>query len=149
MEEQPTVNTSSTNEPSMITATIRHTALVYMHSISTLTPFSKSYTRSLILELQSKLSKVPLSRWKQMPGIFFWILMVASSSPCWNGSNVVGRMWRRKVSVTGLVITFVDFNLAIMHARAFYKVQRWIAEEGEKTPDVLGHYYDAAECGVM
>ncbi|KAH8592680.1 hypothetical protein B0O99DRAFT_716556, partial [Bisporella sp. PMI_857] len=120
-EEHPTVDTSSSDEQSIITATIRHTALVYMHSLSTLTPFSKSYTRSLILELQSKLSKVPLSRWKQMPGIFFWILMVASSSPCWNSSNVVGRMWRRKALVTWLVIMFVDSNLAIMHARAFYK----------------------------
>jgi hypothetical protein len=128
---------------------IRQTALVYTTSIATLTPFSKTYTTTLIRSLEVKLNKVPLSRWKQMPGLFFWILIVACPISCWRDSEREGRFWRRKMSVAALVIGLENFYLAAMPMRSFYKVQRWIAEEAEEHPDIIGHYYGAAECVTM
>lgn len=136
-------------EDHIITAIIHQTAIVYTTAIATLTPVSKIYTPTLILSLQEKLSKVPLGRWQQMPGIFFWIIAVACPISCWQDYEREGRFWRRKMSVAAVVIWLENFHLAIMQMRSFYKVQRWIAEEGERNPDIMGHFYDAAECEVM
>jgi hypothetical protein len=136
-------------EQNTITDIIRQTALVFTTSIATLTPFSKTYTDKLVHELQKKLNKVPLSRWKQIPALFFWILAIACPSNCWRNCELQGRFWRRKMSVAALVISLETFNLGVMQMRFIYKVQRWIAEEAEKNPDIVGHYYNTAECMTM
>lgn len=73
--------------------------------------------------------KVSLSRWKKIPGIFLWIMLVLCPS---SKSDKRGRFIRRKMAVAGLSIGFEDFPLGISFLRAFWLVQRWIvAQRGD------------------
>jgi hypothetical protein len=84
-------------------------------------------------ELYSSILRVPLTRWKEIPGIFLWILLVAAPS---SGNDAQGRFLKKKMAVAGMSIGLEDFNLATGHLRAFWKVQRWIAKESQKIEEV-------------
>ena len=117
---------------------IRTTALIYTNCIATLTPFTNAYTPSALQSILSKISTVGLSRWKEIPGTFLWILLVACPS---SGNDLQGRFLKKKMAVTGMTIGMEDFGLAIGFLRAFWKVQRWVAREREKgviDPVILG-----------
>jgi hypothetical protein len=105
------------------------TAKIYSSSISTSTPTSSLYTPLLLIHLQSYISLVGLARWKEMPGIFLWTLLVACPGV---GEDHQGRFLRRKMAVTGMSIGMEDFGLAISQLKAFWKVQRWVARERER-----------------
>lgn len=113
-------------ESDLILDIIRNTALVFSNCIATLTPFANAYRESKLLELLDKISAAGLARWKEIPGIFLWILLVACPS---SGNDLQGRFLRKKMAVTGMSIGMEDFGLAIACLRAFWKVQRWIAKE--------------------
>jgi hypothetical protein len=115
-------------ESELILDIIRAAALIYSKCIATLSPFTNAYTEVELLELLDKISAVGLARWKEIPGIFLWILLVACPS---SGNDLQGRFLRKKMAVTGMSIGMEDFDLAIACLRAFWKVQRWIAKERE------------------
>jgi hypothetical protein len=119
-------NISDTLEADPILEIIRITALTYTNCISTLTPFTDAYTPTQLFSLLDKISVVGLSRWKEIPGIFLWILLVACPSA---GNDLQGRFLKKKMAVTGMTIGMEDFGLSIGCLRAFWKVQRWIARE--------------------
>jgi hypothetical protein len=131
-------NVSSSLEKELVLNIILTTALVYTNCIATLTPFTNAYTPSQLLSLLDKISAVGLTRWKEVPGIFLWILLVACPS---SGNDLQGRFLKKKMAVTGMTIGMEDFSLAIGCLRAFWKVQRWIAKEREREvidPVILG-----------
>lgn len=122
------LNKADTEESTLLTI-IHTTALLYTHTISTLSPFMRAYPPASLTQLLSQVSSVPLSRWKAIPGIFFWILLVAAPSA---GNDCEGRWLKKKMAVTGMTIGMSDFRLAIAYLRAFWKVQRWVARERER-----------------
>lgn len=69
-----------------------------------------------------------MSRWKEIPGIFQWILLVLCPS-C--SEAIEDRRLQKKMAVTGMAIGLEGFGLGIEYLKAFYGVQRWIAEEIE------------------
>jgi hypothetical protein len=70
-----------------------------------------------------------LARWKELPGIFLWILLVACPG---TKNDPQGRFLRKKMAVAGMAIGMEDFNLATSYLRVFWMVQRWIARAGGK-----------------
>ncbi|KAE9378640.1 hypothetical protein N431DRAFT_363266 [Stipitochalara longipes BDJ] len=132
------INISQTPGADLVFDIIRTTALIYTNCIATLTPFTNAYTPDGLLSILDKIATVGLSRWKEMPGIFLWILLVACPSA---GDDLQGRFLRKKMAVTGMTIGMEDFGLAIGCLRAFWKVQRWISRERERRvidPLILG-----------
>lgn len=65
-------------ENKVIETTIHHAAMVYTSSIATLTPFSTPSKNSVmhIARIKEGIRKVGMGRWKEIPGIFLWILIV-------------------------------------------------------------------------
>jgi hypothetical protein len=123
------ITVSGIPESELILEIIRRSAVVYSKCIATLSPFTNAYMQSELLEILEKISAVGLERWKEMPGIFLWILLVVCPS---SGNDLQGRFLRKKMAVTGMSIGMEDFGLAIACLRAFWKVQRWIANERAK-----------------
>ena len=116
-----------------ITETIRLASLIYSLSILSLTPFCSSRKMALLQDLYYNLTQVSLAQWKEIPGIFLWILLIAAPS---SGNDAQGRFLKKKMAVAGMSIGLEDFNLATGHLRAFWKVQRWIAMENERIEEV-------------
>lgn len=121
----------SPSEADLITSTIHLAALLHTRSIATLTPISRLSGPFVgqLEELYTTMRKVSLSRWKETPGIFLWIMLVLCPSSV---SDRRGRFIRRKMAVTGLSIGFEDFPLGISYLRGFWLVQRWIERESQR-----------------
>jgi len=120
--------TSTSPEVDVVADTIHIASLAYTSAIMNLTPFSQSLERPMIRDLNRNLAAVPMARWKEIPGIFLWILLVMCPS---SHDDVQGRWLRRKMAVAGMAIGLEEFSLGIMYLQAFWKVQRWIAREIE------------------
>ncbi|PVH87141.1 hypothetical protein DL98DRAFT_566878 [Cadophora sp. DSE1049] len=118
---------SITPTSDIIIDTIRLSALVYTSAIQTLTPLSQNFSPDLQERMYSNLSLVGLHNWKEIPGIFLWILLVAA--PCAKDDHR-GRFLRKQMACTGMAIGLEDFLLGTACLRAFWLVQRWIAREG-------------------
>jgi hypothetical protein len=114
------------SETEVIHEAIRIATLIYTNCIMTLIPFFNSSDKLLLQILYETVMRVPLSRWKEIPGIFLWILLVAAPS---SGNDAQGRFLKKKMAVAGMSIGLENFNLATGHLRAFWIVQRWIARE--------------------
>ncbi|KAK0104453.1 hypothetical protein ONS95_004742 [Cadophora gregata] len=127
---------SITPTSDIIIDTIRLSALVYTSAIQTLTPLSQNFPPDLQERMHSNISLVGLRNWKEIPGIFLWILLVAT--PCAK-DDYRGRFLRKQMACTGMAIGLEDFLLGTACLRAFWLVQRWIAREGgEGCLDVEG-----------
>jgi hypothetical protein len=123
------VTDSGSLESDYMLNTIQLAALIYSWSIMNVSPISQFEQISVREQLFSQMMQVSLSRWKNMPGIFLWILLVACPG---SKNDIQGRFLRRKMAVAGMAIGLEDFDLAISYLRAFWLVQRWVACEGEK-----------------
>ena len=115
---------TSKTETELINSSVRLSALVYTSCIVSLTPFTQ--VTHHLAEIKKHISRVPMSRWKNIPGIFLWILMVISPT-C--GPGIDDRKWRKKMPVTAMAIGLEGFGLGIAYLRANWLVQRWIARE--------------------
>lgn len=64
--------------------------------------------------------------WKELAGVFLWILLVACPS---TRGDVMGQWIQRKMAGSGMMIALKDYGLVISALRAFWRVQRWIDKE--------------------
>jgi hypothetical protein len=136
LEQIPIPTIPEPSESDIILTILRTTALTFTHCIATLSPFTNAYTPSALSSLLSQISSIPLIRWKQIPGIFLWVLLVACPS-AGNTDEVQGRWLKKKMAVTGMTIGMSDFRLAIGGLRGFWKVQRWVARERKEWEKVV------------
>ncbi|KAH8594201.1 hypothetical protein B0O99DRAFT_687841 [Bisporella sp. PMI_857] len=122
-------SSSSTTETSLITTTVHFAALTYVTSISTLTPLSSleppAYLSSPTIQqmFHTTICAVSLSRWKQLPGIFLWILLVISPS-CRN--TRLEWFAKSKMTVTALLMSLEDFDIARSCLDSFWRVGAWV-----------------------
>lgn len=118
----------TSSQQQLMTSILRQTAQFYTTSIATLTPFSTPSAASLLhlSKVKFNIAKVDLKRWKEIPGIFLWVLLVICPSL---GEDMEDRRLRKKMAVTGMAIGLEGFNLGIEYLKAHWKVQRWIANE--------------------
>jgi hypothetical protein len=129
----PPNSSSLTTENSLITTTIYLAAHTYVTSISTLTPLSSldppAYLSSPTIQqtFYTSICAVSLSRWKQIPGVFLWILLVASPT---SGNNPLGRWLKRKMAVAALSMSVEDFDLARSCLDGFWRVGAWVRNAG-------------------
>lgn len=131
--------TSSNDEIDFIYETCRIAAFAYSLSISSRIPFSQGYFRDdeRCQDFYSKIWKVSLTRWKKIPGIFLWILLVAF--PRTGGLYLKTNMGITAAYVTALSIAVQDFDVAIGCFRAIWTVQRWIMRQGADEKDLISN----------
>ena len=104
----------------------RSTALIYSTAILTRTPLSLSCTPSLFHSLWASMWRVPLPRWKQIPGIFIWILLVASP---YARDKPEGRFFKALTPATMMAMGVVDWDTVVETLRGFLAAQRWLGGE--------------------
>lgn len=120
--------TAATSEREWILETIRIAALIYSWSIKSVRQISRFDDTEILEGAYLALTRVSMTTWKKIPGIFLWVMLVAAPNAA---PDAKGRFVRRKMAVTGLSIGFEDFVLGISYLKAFWSVQQWIAKEGD------------------
>jgi hypothetical protein len=119
-------------EQLQIEQAVRLAAKLYSRAISSITMLSATPTRSVQDDLYAATMSVSLTRWKAIPGIFLWIMLVLCPG---TKNDLRGRFIRRKMAVTGLSIGFEDFRMGIPYLRGFWLVQRWIVRQREEAEE--------------
>jgi hypothetical protein len=126
--------TSDISRTELVYRIICSVAMTYSSCIMSLTPFTGVYDDLKLEELYFNVMKVGLERWREIPGIFLWILLVICPSV---GDDKKGRFFKHKMAVTGMSIAMEDFNLATAYLRAFWRVQRWVVRARDGNEEVV------------
>lgn len=117
---------SSTED--LLYETIRLTAILYCKAVTSRTLLSKNCEPAICASLSQTMWLVSLSRWKTMPGIFLWVLLVA----CTSTEHMAQRLFLKISMWTVLLyIGLSSHEVAVACMRTFLKVQRWIKSNWE------------------
>lgn len=108
---------------------------IFSLAILTRTPLSLSCTSDLLHKLWTAQWRVPLARWKQIPGIFWW--MVLCSAP-FAKDLPMGRWHKGMIASSTLAVGLVDWDVAVQTLRGFGGVQRWL-RGGRMVEGALDH----------
>jgi hypothetical protein len=113
------------HDVNIIQSMIRVAALIYTWAIMNRKPLSQYPDPGIVDELRLGYPRVNVRTWKSMLGISQWLLLVACPG---SGSDTKAKYLRRKMGTSGMAIGMEAFPLTIAYCKAFWKVQRWIAE---------------------
>jgi hypothetical protein len=132
--------TTWTPEPRLagdfIYQTCRTTAIIYTSAMLARTPLSLACTENLLQQLWMMMWRVPLSRWKETPGIFFWVLLVANP---FTKDRPEGRFVKGMIAAGTMTIGLVDWDTIIASLKGFLAVQRWL---GGKESGIIAMPFD-------
>jgi hypothetical protein len=92
-------------------------------------------------EFYSLVSAVTMQKWKQVPGIFLWVLLVACPG-C--GDDRWGKWVKRKMAACGMGLGLINLGLAVGCLREFWRIGRWVRGEVVKVEN-FDHYRDGVE----
>lgn len=131
-------------------------ATIFSLAILTRSALSQACTSDLLHKLWMAQWRVPLSRWKEIPGVFFWIVLVAAP---FAQNQPMGRWHKGMIASSTISIGLVDWDVSISTLRGFLAVQRWLkgrdeGEEGEgkakgKLLEVQGKEKEGEEMGKV
>ncbi|PVH69501.1 hypothetical protein DL98DRAFT_661640 [Cadophora sp. DSE1049] len=121
LSSSPVTNPNSPED--FIYQACRSTAIIYSSAILTRTPLSISCTPHLFQQLWKSMWRVPLQRWKQIPGIFIWILLVASP---FARDKPEGRFFKALTPATTMAMGLIDWDTVMGALKGFLAVQRWL-----------------------
>ncbi|EPE34913.1 hypothetical protein GLAREA_10608 [Glarea lozoyensis ATCC 20868] len=108
--------------------TCRAAALIFTSAILERKPLSAACTESLFLEVWKTMWRVPLSRWKQIPGVFLFVLLVVNP---FTRSRPEGRLIKGMLAPSIIAIGFVDWEVVAAILTAFLGVQKWLGGNDE------------------
>ena len=129
--------TTTTQVSNAVTHLIHIAAKGYTSSLQNMEPLSESFKSSMHDDFHSVLGMVPYTVWTELPGIWYWILLVACPSGekmrYTSPTEALRARWlRRKMAVAGMAIALEDFGLGTLIIQRFWLVQRWIENENQK-----------------
>jgi hypothetical protein len=110
----------------MIYQTCRAAAIIYTTAILSRKPLSVACTGSLLADVWKTMWRVPLSRWKQIPGVFLFILLVVNP---FTRSRPEGRFIKGMFAPSIIAIGIVDWEVVVAILKAFLGVQKWLGGE--------------------
>jgi hypothetical protein len=117
--------TPSNSTEDLLYETIRLTAVIYCKAITSHTPFSRISQPALCASLWQTMWLISMSRWKQTPGIFLWVMLVACISLEHKAQRAFLNM---NIWVVTLYIDLSSHEVVVGCLNTFLKVQRWIKE---------------------
>ncbi|PVH85216.1 hypothetical protein DL98DRAFT_651089 [Cadophora sp. DSE1049] len=106
---------------------IRLASLIYCKAIVSRTSLAKSCTLSDLNHLWANMWQVKLSRWKQIPGIFLFIILAAIPAA---QDTAHGRFLKSMLKTTSSYIAMEYWDVADASLMAFVKLQRWLRNGG-------------------
>lgn len=113
-----------------------HTAsLIYTTALLDQAPLSRVTTSSNLSSLWSNMWRVPLSRWKTIPGLFFFVLLIISP---FTRDKPEGRFIKGLVPATVMGIGLEDWDCLVAMLRTFLCVQRWLGANSKSGKDEAG-----------
>jgi hypothetical protein len=102
---------------------VRAVATAYSAAILSHTPLSQACTAQNLRQLWTNMWRIPLSRWKQTPGIFFWLVLGVTP---FARDKQEGRFLKGMLAATTIAIGLVDWDVVMGMLRGFLAVQRWL-----------------------
>jgi hypothetical protein len=121
--------------PDPIYDTLRLISLLYSTAVLARQPLSTSSTPEQLQALGEKMWRVPLTRWKKIPGILLWIVLVAC--PCPIENKLQKKFLKMIIATIAMYIGVEHHEVAVACMRGFWEVQRWIAGDREEFQDEL------------
>jgi len=112
---------------------LRLASLIYCKAIVTRTNLAKSCTLSDLNQLWFNMWQVKLSRWKQIPGIFLFIILAAIPAA---QDTAHGRFLKSMLKTTSSYIALEHWDVADASLMAFVRLQRWLRNGGVDTVNV-------------
>ncbi|KAL2070298.1 hypothetical protein VTL71DRAFT_13324 [Oculimacula yallundae] len=101
----------------------RMTAIIYSSAIITKLPLSMACTPEILQDLSVAIWRVPLQRWKTIPGIFLWIMLVIGP---FSRDKPTGRFYKALTQASITAMNLVDEDTAVFTLRRFFAVQSWL-----------------------
>jgi hypothetical protein len=132
----------------IIYESVRTTSLIFSTSVLSLSPLSKSHEPGQINELHEKMWKVSLSRWKQMPGILLWIILVVAAAGG-EDEKQAKKFAERIIHSVAMFIGVQSQEVAVHLMRAFLGVQRWVGGRDDRAFEGTGKGKGPALGGVV
>ncbi|KAH9213581.1 hypothetical protein DL95DRAFT_524415 [Leptodontidium sp. 2 PMI_412] len=117
----PATNSSSPED--FLYQACRAAAIIYSSATITKTPLSMACTPQLLQQLWVTMWRVPLPRWKQIPGIFLWILLVANP---FARDKPEGRFFKALTPATIIAMGAIEGDTVMATLKGFIAVQRWL-----------------------
>ncbi|KAH9207781.1 hypothetical protein DL95DRAFT_482314, partial [Leptodontidium sp. 2 PMI_412] len=115
--------TLSNSTEDLIYETIRLTALLYCTAITSHSPFSQTCQPAIFKGLWNTMWLVSFSRWKKIPGIFLWVMLVA----CPSSNDKAHRAFlKMNIWMVSLYIGLSSHEIANGCLKTFLKVQKWV-----------------------
>ncbi|KAL3419484.1 hypothetical protein PVAG01_09706 [Phlyctema vagabunda] len=114
---------SPTSQPDFIQMSIVHAAKMYTSALLNQQPFSVTCTAESLGQLWMTMWRVPLSRWKRIPGIFLWIVMIVLP---FSRDRAEGRFIKSMASTSMMTVGLQDWEVTEVTMRAFKAVQCWL-----------------------
>jgi hypothetical protein len=105
----------------------RLTAIIYCRAILSYTKFSSACGPEDLDRLYLIMNLVPNTRWKQIPGVWIWIICAVNPAASYRKEGLRLRMLlKNSTSSMGLI----DFQILANCMESFMAVQRWIRYAG-------------------
>jgi hypothetical protein len=104
----------------------RIAALLYCKAIVQRTPLSRVCTMQDLNQLWANMWRVTLTRWKQTPGVFLWILFSANPAA---QETPHGRFLKSMLKATSSYLALDYWDIVDGASMAYVKLQRWLRRE--------------------
>jgi len=106
----------------------RTAAHIYCRAVTEHIPLSKTCGMENLAQLWGSVWKVSLSRWKQIPGVFLWILLSALQAA---EKTPYGRFLKSMVKGVMTFLAVESWEVVDAAAMGFVRLQRWLRRDGE------------------
>jgi hypothetical protein len=118
----------ATHDPELTTdfmyQTCRTAGIIYSTAILTRTPLSRACTAQLLQQLWMTMWRVPLARWKKLPGLFLWVILVVNS---YARDKPEARFLKGLMPSAVVTIGLLDWDATMATLDGFLAVQKWLA----------------------
>ena len=106
---------------------VRLTAVVYCRAFLYHTPLSQTITDEEVDAILDTISHITLSRWKDIPGVWLFVLLVLNSGTKFRRE---GQLSRAMARICSFSIGLPDWQTFVNIMESFCAVQRWINTHG-------------------
>lgn len=116
---------------------VRSAALIYSRSIIQRTPLSKACTLIDLNHLWASMWRVTLTRWKQIPGIFVWVILAGNQAA---QETAHGRFLKSMFKAATSYMALDHFEVVDAALMNYARLQRWLRQGREvvvSLPDVM------------
>lgn len=126
----------TTSSPDFIYRSCRLAALIYCKAILYRIPLSRVCSLEDLKSLWEIMWRITLTEWKQLPGVFMWIILSAHQAA---QDTAYGRFLKSMLKASSFFITLENWDVVDGALMGFVGLQRWLRRGSEKCLRGLDH----------